>query len=87
MKALESFPEAPELPGEFDDDDDREAYRKAMTKRDAELKRLASEVKTLTAKVRTAKPAEKPAEKPVESGYRPPQRRLQRQPQSFVTSW
>ena len=64
MKALESFPEAPELPGEFDDDDDREAYRKAMTKRDAELKRLASEVKTLTAKVRTAKPAEKPAEKP-----------------------
>jgi phage terminase large subunit GpA-like protein len=30
---------------------------------------------------------QKPAEKPVESGYRPPQRRLQRQPQSFVTSW
>ena len=28
-----------------------------------------------------------PTEKPVESGYRPPQRRLQRQPQSFVTSW
>jgi phage terminase large subunit GpA-like protein len=30
---------------------------------------------------------QKPTEKPVESGYRPPQRRLQRQPQSFVTSW
>jgi len=30
---------------------------------------------------------QKPAQKPVESGYRPPQRRLQRQSQSFVTHW
>jgi hypothetical protein len=63
-KALETFPDAPELPNDFDTDEEREAYQKAMTKRDAELKRLVAEVKTATAKVRTAKPAAKPAAEP-----------------------